>query len=288
VRRRLLPFAGSAVVIEHDGPAAAGVVEFLFAAHLAGDPPRDEPIPTFTLGPGDGSERLSLLQNGTRIYEGFGRGVAAELLLAHASRSLAEHSSGGMLLHAAALEWNDAMVLMPAGIGGGKSTLTLWLASRGFRYLTDEMVFVPQGGGPPRPFLRPLSLKHPSRPVMEGSFDFSGNADQVLPSAESDLIHTSCLNPGSAEGTLPLKAIIFPRYSPDGEPSFEMLTPARTGHKIMQSLVNARNLLDHGFGDAVALAKSAPGYRAAYSRFDQIATSLDETLGVQPSSGRSS
>ena len=56
----------------------------------------------------------------------------------------------------------------------------------------------------------------------------------------------------------------------------------------MQSLVNARNLLDHGFPDAVALAKSAPAYRAAYSRFDQISSSLDEALGFQAPPERSS
>jgi hypothetical protein len=279
MERRILAFAGSVVAIEYEGPVAAGVIDFLFGAMPEPENPPGESLATYRLSRGNGPDRLILRRDGIQIYEGNREGFAADLLLARSSSDLAEKSTGGLLFHAAALELNGGMLLAPAGTGGGKSTFTLWLTTRGYGYLTDEAVYVPEGSDVACPFIRPLSLKRPSRSVLEASFDFTGNADQVLPSSESDLIRPSALTRASGKTGLPVRHIIFPRYRPEASFAWEPLTPARTGQELMQCLVNARNLPGHGFSEVVRLAKGSKGYRATYSHLDQIAGKIDEVLG---------
>jgi hypothetical protein len=278
---RTLSFAGSSVLIEQDGPLAISVVEFLFSGMSDSPYSPAGPVATYRLAPGESCERLRLDRDGVNIYEGYGRGVAADLLLAHASYDLADKSTGGMFFHSGALAWRDGLVMLPAGIGSGKSTLTLWLATRGLGYLSDESVFVPEGSDEAVPFRRPLSLRHPSREVMEGSFDFDGKGERILATAESDLIHPSALEARPGEEALPVRLFIFPRYKEDVDPSWEVLTTAQCAQELMQSLVNARNLPEHGLPETVRLAKAARGYRIVYSDFAQIAEGLDGLLGVR-------
>ena len=285
MERRILSYAGSVVAIEYEGPVAAGVIDFLFGALPEPEDPPGEVMVTYTLSRGDGPDRLILGRDGIQIYEGNGRGFAADLLLARSSSDLAETSTGGLLFHAAALALKDSMMLMPAKTGDGKSTTTLWLTTRGYDYLTDEAVYVPEGSDIAYPFIRPLSLKKPSRSIMEAFFDFTENTDQVLPSSESDLIRPSALTRGTEMTELPVRLVIFPHYSRGASSSWESLTAAQTGHELMQCLVNARNLPDHGFSESVRLAKTAKGYKVTYSHFDQIADRIDEVLGEYGSGG---
>ena len=280
MEKRSLSFAGSTVVIEYEGPLAGSIVEFLFQGmpHPA-TPPAVEPT-TFSLTPGEGPDRLRLLRDGVMLHEGFGRGVAADMLLAWTSRDLAEKSSGGMLFHAGALAWRDGLIILPAGIGDGKSTFTLWLTLRGLGYLSDEAVFVPEGSERALPFRRPLNLTRSSRELMESLFGFDEKTGQILASSDSDLIHPSALTPGPEDEALPVRLILFPRYRPGTDLSWEPLTTARTGQELMQCLVNARNLPEHGFPEAVRLAKEAKGYKIVYSDFDQIAEQVEELLDL--------
>ena len=60
----------------------------------------------------------------------------------------------GWLLHAAAVEVGDRALVLCGASGAGKSTLTLALAARGFRMLTEEVVWIDAHGsvrGLPRP-----------------------------------------------------------------------------------------------------------------------------------------
>jgi hypothetical protein len=278
---RVLSFAGSSVVIYHEGEPAASIVDFLFGGQADSDGPATGPVATFRLAPGEGPDRLSLERNGVSLYEGFGGGVAADLLLAHASYDLADKSRGGMLFHSGAVAWKEGLVMLPAGISCGKSTMTLWLTTKGLGYLSDESVFVPEGSNSAVPFRRPLSLKRPSRAVMENAFDFDGSEERILASAESELIHPSALEAGPASNSLPARLFLFPHYEEGAAPSWESLSTARIAQELMQCLVNARNLPEHGFPEAVRLAKAGKGYRVIYSDFSQISEEIDELFGLR-------
>ena len=47
-----------------------------------------------------------------------------------------------LALHAAAVAWNGATIVLPGASGAGKSSLATWLVDRGFEYLSDEITLV--------------------------------------------------------------------------------------------------------------------------------------------------
>jgi hypothetical protein len=70
--------------------------------------------------------------------------------------------------------------------------------------------------------------------------------------------------------------ILFPHYQPGASLNWRPLTKAQAGLHLMECLVNARNLPDHGFAEVARMAKMAPAYRLEYSRFDQLWPLLDQ------------
>jgi hypothetical protein len=202
----------------------------------------------------------------------------AERLLGDACHELAERSQGGLLFHAAGLAWRGRGILLPGGIGAGKTTLTAWLTARGLDYLSDEMIFFARGSSRLMPFTRPLNLKVSSRPVLRPVFDVEAHASQILSNSLSDLVPATLLNPDSRPSEPGLDLILFPRYAAGAPFELRPLTGGQTGLALMECLVNARNLREYGFPEAVRLAREAPAYILRYSRFEQIEESVEKLL----------
>jgi hypothetical protein len=272
----LITFAGSTVSVEYEGDGAAKIVDFLYRDI----PPAAGPGPaavTFRLLSDDGAGRLRLYSAETLLYEGGVAAKAADLLLSQSCYQLANHSQGGMLFHAGALAWAGGGLLLPGGIGAGKTTLTAWLLTRGLGYLTDELVFVPDGAETMEAFARPLNLKRPARAALRAHFDFERHADRMLSTSAGDLISPGALQPARLAGALDatrVSLIVFPRYQAGGDLVWRPLSKAQAGLALMKCLVNARNLPEHGFPQISRLAKAAPAYHMTYAGFDQVEAQL--------------
>ncbi len=275
--RREVHFAGSAVAVEADGSRAQEIVDFLFArVPRHGDA---QPHVSYRVAALD-DEKLALHENDRSLYRGRSDAVLAELLMGEACRQLAERSRGGLLFHAAALSRQGRGLLLPGSIAAGKSTLTAWLACRGLTYLTDELVFVPHGSPSMQTFTRPLNLKAPSRAVLEPWLDRQQCAAHVLSGPFGDLIGPSAWSSAASGDQIPLQRILFPRYRPQAELSLELLSGAQGGLALMECLVNARNLPDHGFAEAARLARRTPAYRLSYSHFEQLGERIESLFQV--------
>jgi hypothetical protein len=276
VETRLITFAGSSVAISYSGARPARIVDFLYRHVPAGS--NIPPHLTYRLIPGDEPDRLALYRDAVLIYEGDSEAALAELLLGDTCYHLAARSRGGLLFHAGGLAWEGKGLLLPGGIAAGKSTLTAWLAAKGLDYLTDELVFVPQGANAVQAFTRPLNLKSPSRAVLQNLIDFERNAAHILSGPNSDLIPPTLLNPANRFGEPPLGLVIFPRYLPGSDFVLRPLSKAQAGLELMQCLVNARNLPDHGFAEITRLAQIAPAYKMSYADFDQVGEHVETLL----------
>lgn len=270
---RLITFAGSTVAIEFEGDCPAQIVEFLFRDIPAGSP--QPPQFTYRLIAEAGSDRLQLFRQDELLHQGERAAEAADILLGNTCYHLADRSQDGLLFHAAALAWRNRGLLLPGTMGAGKSTLTAWLLGRGFDYLTDELVFIPQGSDAMQTFPRPLNLKRPSRLVLGDWLDFNQTAGQILSSAAIDLVPPTLLNPCSRLSEPPLSLILFPRYQPGCDFALTGLSKAQTGLELMQCLVNGRNLPEHGFPEIGRLSKQTPAYKINYSSFDQIGDRIE-------------
>ncbi len=158
---RLITFGGSTVAVVYSGDQPAAIIDFLFR-YLPPELNPRQPHVTFNLSPADAPGQLTLRRDEALIYTGDSPARAAELLQSQVCYHLADRSQGGLLFHAAALSWQGRGLLLPGATGAGKSTLTAWLLTQGFEYLTDELVFIPAGSEKLHAFTRPLNLKHPA------------------------------------------------------------------------------------------------------------------------------
>ena len=100
-----------------------------------------------------------LSRDDKQIYEGDSLAALANSLMDTSIYNLADKCSSGMLFHAACLSWKGKGVILPAQSGHGKTTLSAWLLSNGFDYLTDELVYLPLESRQALCFGRPLNVK---------------------------------------------------------------------------------------------------------------------------------
>ena len=275
-RVRLITFANNSLKIEYEGRESTKIIDILYQYVPANDQP--PPHLTYHLLSTKQAQPLQLYREDVKLYAGDSVGTAAEFLLGDTCYHLAAHSRNGLLFHAAGLAWQGRGLLLPGASRAGKSTLAAWLSTKGFDYLTDELVFVEWGTNTLQCLTRPLNLKHPSRAVLKTSLDFTNLDSQILSSAAADLIPHILLNPSNTLTQPPLHLIIFPTYQSNAAFELRPLSKAQTGLALMQTLINARNLAGHGFAEAARLARVAPAYRLCYSSFDHFETQLNRLL----------
>jgi hypothetical protein len=280
VTTRLIAFAHSAVAVNYQGNQAAVLVDFLFGGlPAAAEPP---PHVTFHLLPGERPGELALYRAGDRLSTDHPAAIA-EQLLGYVGYELADRSQGGLLFHAAALAWQSRGLLLPAFTGAGKSTLAAWLLGRGFSYLTDELAFVPAGSVWLHGFTRPLSLKSPSRTVqallpLTVAETSAGSPLQFLPSPHLDLVSPALLGTSASLNDAPLHLIVFPQYQAGAPLELHPLSRAQAGKALLECLINARSLPDHGFFEVTRLARHLRAYHLIYGHFNQLDQRLTDLL----------
>ena len=278
--RVVVSFAGSAVAIEIADVLIAEVVKFLIHPSLM-DNDKTPQCTFYVQISNEEPKTYTLLQDSRKISDDISIGNLAEILQSKICYELANRSTSGLLFHAASLADGERGVLIPGGIGAGKSTLTSWLLSKGLGYMTDELVYVPFGSVEIQAFYRPLHLKHPTRSVMAGYDMDYGNARQLLSSSFSDLVAAETFTNQQITHAIPLKLALFPQYNVSGEFRWQKLSSAQTGQYLMQNLTNARNLPDHGFHEVARLARMLSGYEFQYNNFNQIENYLNDILAFR-------
>jgi len=269
VTARVISFAGSSVRIDCRGDKAVEIVDFLYRDL----PPCDGPEPHVALKLRvDPDLQKVILRRGKAVhYKGRSLAGLGAALLQHTLFHLADKSQGGLLLHAAAAAWRGRCVLFPGKTQSGKSLLMSWLMTKGFEYLTDELVYLPFGAEEIQPFVRPLNIKASGRIALEPAvIDFEALAPHLLSGPGVTLVPRSALGQSGAIHTTPLTMIVLPSFRSDAPLRFEPLPRAQTGMGLMACLINARNLPDHGFPEVTRVARGVQGYRLEYGNFSQL------------------
>ncbi|GEM_PF-540093 len=282
---RWLSFAGSTVAVEYSSPQAAQIIDFLYQNIQANE--QIAPHATYRLvceskEPLDNNPKaqFTLYRDETLVYEGDSEAVLAERFVGDTIYHLVDQSQGGLLFHAAALSWQGHGILLPASSGSGKTTLTAWLLTKGLSYLTDEVVFIPHHTSTMQTFTRPLNLKRSARPVLHAIFDFDSHAADILSSDYADIVPSTLLGQANPLSEPAVKLIIFPLYQADSDFVLQPLSKAQVGLELMQYLVNARNLPEHGFPEIARLARTVPAYKMRYGSFQQVETHLQSLLNL--------
>lgn len=275
---RIVSFGGSSVRIDYDGPDTERVVDFLYR-----DLARDGRTPPHVIFSLQRKHETFILRCGREHrYEGTSAAVAAAILLDASIFHLADQSRDGVLLHAGAVRCSGGCLMLPGKTGAGKTTLTAWLTTQGFGYLTDELVHLPLGSLGVQFLKRPLNVKAHGRQALAAAIDF-GRADTVLAGPNITLVRPPQCDPHpESSAALPLARLVFPRY--DGVGPFQLmpLTKAQAALRLTECLINARNLPAHGFHEVARISRAAPAYDLRYSAFDQLdawVASLADAVG---------
>lgn len=274
--QHVISFAGSAVAVAWEEARGRRIAEFLFervptCADAA-------PCETFHIRWLPHAQKLALYRGDVLIHLGDSEGYLAELLMGEVCRRIVANSSGGMLFHAAGLARQGLGILLPGAMETGKSTLAAWLTTQGLDYMTDELVFIPQGADEMQPFIRPLNLRRSSRVALPEGY-WATLEPQLWASVESDLLPPDVLNPTGRWAAPRLHVIVFPRYVPASAPSVRRLSSAETTLALLQRMVNAGSLPGHGVPEAARIARQTPAYEARYAHLDQLVASLDVWMG---------
>jgi hypothetical protein len=277
---RVISFAGTTLAVEYQGDRPAKIVAFLYRHFAAGS--RDAPQVIYRLVSSQGAEKIDLYRNDELLIRSNDEAAVADFLLGNSCYQLAYHSQGGLLFHAAGLTHRGRGLILPGTMGAGKSTLTAWLLTKDFDYLTDEMVFIPAGTVQIQPLTRPLNLKRPARKVLADQCNIYHQAGPFYASATTDLVPPTLLRPDNRFSEPPLRLIIFPRYQAGAAFKLQALSKAQAGLALMECLVNARNLPEHGFPRVIRLARRIPAYKMTYAGFDQIDGRIEALLESIP------
>ena len=187
------------------------------------------------------------------------------LVLEEVVRSLVFDLESGLALHAGALGWRNKLVAVAGPSQAGKSSFVAWLASKGFDYLSDELVVV-AGEGEAEALMRPLVVKPGSRQAVAGlSFGKSGKMIEI----DQNL----AIMPERGRVRHPVRhlaLVVFVQYAEGAELAIEPVSTARTVSRLMGCNLNARNLPDHGLAMVRELAGTIPAIVLRYGAYNQL------------------
>jgi hypothetical protein len=202
-------------------------------------------------------------------YEGTCPGAAADALLGATTFHLADKNRDGLLLHAAAVALNGRCLLLPGKTGAGKTTLAAWLVKKGFVYLTDELVYIGPGSQIVNALRRPLNIKKGALPVVQ-ALGTDVHAPQTLSNPASTLVPHALLGDHKDSSAPPLVALLFPHHRHGTRFRVEPLSSGQAAMGLIECLINARNLPEHGVPEIARLARGVKACRMRYANFEQI------------------
>lgn len=192
-------------------------------------------------------------------------------------------------IHAASLERNGRVVILPAPPGSGKSTLCAALALRGWRLLSDELTLLDPESLTAHALARPINLKNASIELIRA---FEPAAQWGPVTYETTRGRVTHLQPPRAsvermQETAQPAWVVFPKYVAQAAP---LLTPRDKAATFTHFAQNAFNYSVHGergFDAVGRLVDQCQCYDFEYSQlndalevFDWLAEHSDE---AQPS-----
>lgn len=269
-------FAGNSVAIEYAGEERE-LLEYLF-----GDLDNRETgtvLSRLHLNLSGDSGEARLVQDGNEIYTGHNRAALARTLVEKILYTLVESDDSGLAIHAAAVASADFGVLIPGQSGAGKSTLAAWLARRGFSYLTDELVHIPVDTTRIEPFTRPVNLKRNGDNPLADEDGFDDTDEQILENRNLSIVPHRLFNPSYRRINPEINVILFPNLILSADHYVEPLSKGQAALKLVECLVNGRNIPSHGIDQVSRIVREVPAYTLNYSGFQ----SLPELLtGILP------
>ena len=271
-------FAGHNVRIVCPDKTVHDAVSFMFQPHTLGADTK--PDSRLRIAAGRNPGHYHLLRKKKRIARNRKLADLFISLYDAVIHDVISPASNGLALHAGAVSRNGITLLIPGVSGAGKSTLTSWFISRGWSYLSDELVYLVKDA-PAEYLTRPLSIKTGAVDTVSTLYDYDIDEKLLYRSRQGIYLHHSIFNNSAYSGPPPRPSkIVFPAWEKDADFRLEPLTAAHCATRLMNVLVNARNLPRHGVPEIIRLATSRPAFMLHYSGFEQLEV-LEDALAAE-------
>jgi HprK-related kinase A len=210
-------------------------------------------------------------------FEPLPRDQAPALLEWGLNWSIAASCHQWLAIHAASLERDGAVVILPAPPGSGKSTLCAALALRGWRLLSDELTLLDPQTLEAHALARPINLKNASIDLIKAfepsahwgplSFDtIKGRVAHLCPPRESVQRMMEVASP---------RWIVFPKYVQDAEPLLTRRSKVQTFTHFAENAFNYSILGELGFAAVGKLIDQCDCYDFVYSQLDDALEVFD-------------
>lgn len=182
-----------------------------------------------------------------------------------------------LTIHAASLERNGSVVILPAPPGSGKSTLCAALASRNWRLLSDELTLIDRKTSLAHALARPINLKNASIELIRNFEPSSAWGPVVYDTSKGQVTH---LRPprdsvDRMDEPAPVRWIVFPRYERNAAPELTPRGKAQTFLHFAQNSFNYTPLGSVGFEVTGDLVTRSECYDFVYSRLDDAIEVFD-------------
>jgi hypothetical protein len=181
--------------------------------------------------------------------------------------ALVEHARPGWLLHAATLERDGRALVFAGPSGAGKTTLTLALVARGWRFVTEEITVIDRDATVTG-LARPIHAMHVPSAWRQ--------LKQVLRSPRGPIEATISQPPASVRVTsaLPLRALARIGHGRDVSPSLEVMPPHLALRRLWECTLRQD---DDGLSCATAILAGRAAHALTSSSVDE-AVDLAERL----------
>jgi HprK-related kinase A len=224
--------------------------------------------------------QVQFLVEGEMPFEPLPRDQAPAMLEWGLNWMLASSSQRWLNIHAASLERNGGVVMLPAPPGSGKSTLCAALALRGWRLLSDELTRLDPDTLLAHALARPINLKNASIDVIRRFQPDLTWAPDVYDTSRGRVTHLKppvdsvrrMLEPATP------RWIVFPRYVPDAEPLLTPRSKVATFNHFAQNAFNYSILGELGFRTVARLVGQCDCYDFSYSRLEDALEVFDWLL----------
>ena len=183
---------------------------------------------------------------------------------------VASHCHTYLILHAAVIEKNGHVVIMPAPPGSGKSTLTAGLVSRGWRLLSDELAMLSLDSENVIPLPRPVSLKNESIDIMKEYAPGSVLGPIAHDTSKGAVAHMKAPRNSVMRGNEPAapRWVIFPKYQANQKAVLEPMNKAQAFMDLAENAFNYQILRQRAFEKLGGLIDDCQVYRFAYNNLD--------------------
>lgn len=266
-----ISFGGQVLIIKYPHQAAA-IIDFTFHDFPKQD--TSDAGATIEVVYNTDKKLFTVSDKGKGIGENLDQTDLAQLLLTRSTQLLVHDISSGPAIHGAAVQRNGKSVLIPAGMGSGKSILTSWLLAQGYSYLTDELVCFPEDGPLFTALTRPVCIKQAGKPLIDPIIESfcppQSRQDLILQNKTGTLFSHRIFNDELIPDSCRLSFLLFIQHIDNAVLSLDPISPAQAAQRLMGCLVNGRNLKLHGLPHVASFTRHTPALVLQYSDCDQL------------------